>query len=180
MCEAACELAMSDAGGGTIINVTVSPHHGMPAMAHTGAARAAVEAVTRELATGYGLHGISVIAVALGRFDAESLRTYAAELWRSAAVSVPLRRLGSLEEYGWLIGGCPPRWARRRQARLSRSTARSTTGRDRGHPGDWRATATCRRKSADRTPDPARARPPPRRSADPAPGYHLAKSRARC
>ena len=36
--------------GGTVVNVTVSPHHGMPAMAHTGAARAAVEALTRELA----------------------------------------------------------------------------------------------------------------------------------
>ena len=50
MCRAAYELAMRDAGGGTIINVTVSPHHGMPAMAHTGSARAAVEAITRELA----------------------------------------------------------------------------------------------------------------------------------
>ena len=38
------------ADGGTVINVTVSPHHGMPAMAHTGAARAAVEELTRELA----------------------------------------------------------------------------------------------------------------------------------
>ena len=35
-------------------NVTVSPHHGMPAMAHTGAARAAVEALTRELAESLG------------------------------------------------------------------------------------------------------------------------------
>ena len=37
-------------GGGTIVNVTLSPHHGMPGMAHSGAARAAVEALTRELA----------------------------------------------------------------------------------------------------------------------------------
>jgi NAD(P)-dependent dehydrogenase (short-subunit alcohol dehydrogenase family) len=103
MCEAAYELAMRDAGSGTIINVTVSPHHGMPAMAHTGAARAAVEAITRELAAAYGPHGISVIAVALGRFDTESLRKYPGELWRTAAAGVPLQRLGSLEEYGWLI-----------------------------------------------------------------------------
>ena len=54
MCTAAYELAMRDAGAGTIVNVTVSPHHGMPAMAHTGAARAAVEAITRELASAYG------------------------------------------------------------------------------------------------------------------------------
>ncbi len=103
MCKAAYELVMRDAGAGTIINVTVSPHHGMPTMAHTGAARAAVEAITRELASTYGLHGVAVIAVALGRFDTESLRKYPAELWRSAAATVPTQRLGSLEEYGWLI-----------------------------------------------------------------------------
>ena len=104
VCKAAYELAMRDAGAGTIINVTVSPHHGMPSMAHTGAARAAVEAITRELATAYAPSGVSVIAVALGRFDTESLRKYPAELWRSAAATVPVQRLGSVEEYGWLIG----------------------------------------------------------------------------
>lgn len=103
MCKAAYELAMRDAGAGTIVNVTVSPHHGMPAMAHTGAARAAVEAITRDLAATYGLHGITVVAVALGRFDTESLRKYPAELWRTAAATVPLQRLGALEEYGWLV-----------------------------------------------------------------------------
>jgi len=76
----------------------------MPAMAHTGSARAAVEAITRELAASYGPHGIAVIAVALGRFDTESLRKYPAELWRTAAATVPLQRLGSPEEYGWLVG----------------------------------------------------------------------------
>jgi citronellol/citronellal dehydrogenase len=103
MSTAAYELAMGDAGAGTIVNVTVSPHHGFPAMAHTGAARAAVEGITRELASAYGAYGISVIAVALGRFDTESLRKYPAELWRSAAATVPLQRLGTLEEYGWLV-----------------------------------------------------------------------------
>ena len=103
MSAAVYELAMRDAGTGTIVNVTVSPHHGMPAMAHTGAARAAIEALTRELASDYGAHGVSVIAVALGRFDTVSLRKYPAELWRSAAASVPFQRLGTLDEYGWLI-----------------------------------------------------------------------------
>ena len=103
MCKSAYELAFREARAGTIINVTVSPHHGMPAMAHTGAARAAVEAITRDLASSYGVHGISVIAVALGRFDTESLRKYPAELWRTAAATVPVQRLGSVEEYGWLV-----------------------------------------------------------------------------
>jgi NAD(P)-dependent dehydrogenase (short-subunit alcohol dehydrogenase family) len=103
MCQAAHDLAMLPAGRGTIVNVTVSPHHGMPAMAHTGAARAAVEALTRELAASWAADGIFVSAIALGRFATESLRKYPAELWRRAAQSVPLQRLGTLEEYGWLV-----------------------------------------------------------------------------
>ena len=50
MSEAAHELAFAPAGGGRIVNVTLSPHHGMPGMAHSGSARATVEALTRELA----------------------------------------------------------------------------------------------------------------------------------
>ncbi len=103
MSRAAHALAMKPAGSGTIVNVTVSPHHGMPAMAHTGTARAAVEALTRELAREWAQDGVSVAAIAIGRFATESLRKYPAELWRSAAASVPLQRLGDPEEYGWLV-----------------------------------------------------------------------------
>ncbi|HWF36118.1 MAG TPA: SDR family oxidoreductase [Solirubrobacteraceae bacterium] len=101
MCEAAYELAMRPARSGTIVNVTVSPHHGMPAMAHTGAARAAVEALTRELAQAWVGDGVSVVALAVGRFATDSLRKYPAELWRNAARTVPLQRLGEMREYGW-------------------------------------------------------------------------------
>jgi citronellol/citronellal dehydrogenase len=103
MCEAAYELAMGPARRGTIVNVTVSPHHGFPAMAHTGAARAAVEASTQELARKWAPENVSVVAIALGRFATDSLRKYPAELWRRAAESVPLQRLGTVEEYGWLV-----------------------------------------------------------------------------
>ncbi|MFL5832332.1 MAG: SDR family oxidoreductase [Solirubrobacteraceae bacterium] len=103
MCQAAYELAMRPAGAGMIVNVTVSPHHGMPAMAHTGAARAAVEALTKELADRWRADGVSVAAVAIGRFATESLRKYPNELWRSAAATVPVQRLGEVEEYGWLV-----------------------------------------------------------------------------
>jgi citronellol/citronellal dehydrogenase len=103
MSEAAHELAMRPRGAGAIVNVTVSPHHGMPAMAHTGAARAAVEALTRELAGLWAADGVAVSAIALGRLATESLRKYPADLWRRAAESVPLQRLGEVEEYGWLV-----------------------------------------------------------------------------
>jgi len=103
MSEAIRELAMVESGHGTILNVTVSPHHGFPAMAHSGAARAAVEAMTREHAEHWAADGISVIAIALGRLATESLRKYPVELWRKAAETVPLQRLGEMQEYGWLV-----------------------------------------------------------------------------
>src|SRR2546423_1647047 len=85
--------------GGSVVNVTVSPHHGIPAMAHTGAARAAVEALTRELAEEWRARGIAVVAAAIGRFDTESLRKYPESVWRGAARSVPLQRLGAMREF---------------------------------------------------------------------------------
>jgi citronellol/citronellal dehydrogenase len=103
MCNAAYELAMRPAGGGTIVNVTVSPHHGFPAMAHSGAARAAVEASSQELAVRWAPDGMNVIGLALGRFATESLRKYPSELWKTAATTVPLQRLGTMAEYGWLV-----------------------------------------------------------------------------
>jgi citronellol/citronellal dehydrogenase len=103
MSEAAFELAMRPAGAGTIVNVTVSPHHGMPAMAHTGAARAAVEAITRQQAAAWAADGVAVVAIALGRLATDSLRKYPVELWRKAAGTVPLQRLGEVAEYGSLV-----------------------------------------------------------------------------
>ena len=58
----AVELAMRPAGGGTIINVTLSPHHGLPGMTHSSAARAAVEGYTRALAREWAADGIAVVA----------------------------------------------------------------------------------------------------------------------
>lgn len=103
MSHAAYELAMKPAGSGMIVNVTVSPHHGYPGLAHTAVARAAVEELTRELAGEWAADGVGVAAIALGRFATESLRKYPAEMWRSAALTVPLQRLGTLEENGWLV-----------------------------------------------------------------------------
>jgi len=102
MTEAAFERGFGPEGG-TIVNVTVSPHHGMPAMAHTGAARAAVEALTRELADRWAPRGIAVVAAAIGRFDTASLRKYPEVVWQGAARSVPLQRLGDVREFGWLV-----------------------------------------------------------------------------
>ena len=67
------------------MNVTVSPHRGYPGLAHTGAARAAVEELTREWASAWAPRGIAVVAAAIGRFDTESLRKYPEIIWKGAA-----------------------------------------------------------------------------------------------
>jgi citronellol/citronellal dehydrogenase len=89
--------------GGAIVTVTVSPHHGMPAMAHTGAARAAVEAIGVDYAARLADRDVAVVNAAIGRFDTESLRKYPPNIFEGAARTVPLQRLGSLDEFAWLM-----------------------------------------------------------------------------
>jgi citronellol/citronellal dehydrogenase len=91
------------ARGGTIVNVTLSPHHGMPGMAHSGSARAAVEALTRELALRWAGSRVVVTAVAAGHFATDALQKYPAALRAGMARSVPLQRLGEVDEHAWLV-----------------------------------------------------------------------------
>ncbi len=102
MLEAAAEHGFGPEGG-VAIDVTVSPHGGMPAMAHTGAARAAVEALGAELAARWAPRGIAVTSLAVGRFDTASLRKYPDVVQRGLASTVPLGRLGSMREFGWTV-----------------------------------------------------------------------------
>jgi citronellol/citronellal dehydrogenase len=95
--------ALGPGGGGTVINVTLSPHHGMPGMAHSGAARAAVEALTRELAREWAPAGVVVSAVAAGHFDTEAMEKYPDAVRAGMARTVPLQRLGTVREHAWLV-----------------------------------------------------------------------------
>ncbi len=103
MAETALELALGPAGGGTIVNVTLSPHHGMPGMAHSGSARATVEALTRELAERWAGTGVVVTAVAAGTFDTEVMVKYPASVRAGMSRSVPLQRMGTVSEHAWLV-----------------------------------------------------------------------------
>src|ERR671916_444812 len=78
--------------GGTVVNVTLSPHLGFAGMAHSAAARAAVEGYTRALADEWAPRGIAVVAIAAGHYDTASLRKYPEAVWRAAAQTVPLQR----------------------------------------------------------------------------------------
>lgn len=90
--------------GGKIVNVTLSPHHGLPGMAHSSAARAAVENLTRVLSIEWARFGITLTALAAGHFATETLRTkYPKAVVDGVAGTVPLGRLGTEEEFAWLV-----------------------------------------------------------------------------
>jgi citronellol/citronellal dehydrogenase len=115
MAEAAYELAFKSGGGGrgpagggdgaggSIVNVTLSPHHGMPGMAHSGAARATVEALTRELARRWAATGVTATAIAVGTFDTEVMVKYPSAVRAGMSRSVPLQRTGTVAEHAWLV-----------------------------------------------------------------------------
>jgi citronellol/citronellal dehydrogenase len=72
-------------------------------MAHSGAARATVEALTRELAVRWADRDIAVTAVAAGHFDTEAMVKYPDTVRAGMARSVPLQRLGRPQEHAWLV-----------------------------------------------------------------------------
>ena len=105
MTHAVATKAMIPSGnGGKIVNVTLSPHHGLPGMAHSSAARAAVENLTRVLSIEWARFGITLTALAAGHFATETLRTkYPKAVVEGVAGTVPLGRLGTEEEFAWLV-----------------------------------------------------------------------------
>jgi citronellol/citronellal dehydrogenase len=104
MTHAAATKAFIPQGGGKVVSVTLSPHNGMPGMAHSGAARAAVENMMRTLSVEWARFQIKLCAVAAGQFDTETLRTkYPKEVVQAVPQTVPLGRLGTEEEWAWLV-----------------------------------------------------------------------------
>jgi len=104
MTHAAATKAFIPQRSGKVISVTLSPHHGMPGMAHSGAARAAVENMMRTLSIEWARFNVKLCAVAAGQFDTEVLRTkYPKEVAENVVRTVPLQRLGTPQEMAWLI-----------------------------------------------------------------------------
>src|SRR5436190_16158983 len=109
MTHAAAAKAFIPQAGGKVISVTLSPHNGMPGMVHSGAARAAVENMTRTLAIEWARFGIKLTALAAGQFDTEVLRTkYPREVTENVTRTIPLGRLGHPEEIAWLVAYLAP------------------------------------------------------------------------
>ena len=104
MTHAAATKAFIPGGGGKVISVTLSPHNGMPAMVHSGAARAAVENMMRTLAVEWARFGIKTCSLAAGQFATETFLTkYPQEIVDHVARSVPAGRTGRPEEMAWQV-----------------------------------------------------------------------------
>lgn len=104
MTHAAATKAMIPKNAGRILNVTVSPHFGFPLMVHTGAARAAVESMTRTLSIEWARFGITICALAAGTMATEtSVAKYPAALLEAARLGQPLPRFGKEEEWASFV-----------------------------------------------------------------------------
>jgi citronellol/citronellal dehydrogenase len=104
MTHAVATKAMIPAGSGKVVSITLSPHQGLPGMAHSSAARAAVENLMRVLSIEWARYGITLNAIAAGQFGTDTLLTkYPQPIVESMADSIPLGRLGRAEEVAWLV-----------------------------------------------------------------------------
>jgi citronellol/citronellal dehydrogenase len=103
--HAVATKAMIPSGrGGKVLSVTLSPHNGMPGMAHSGAARAAVENLMRTLSIEWARFGIRLLAIAPGQFATQTLLTkYPQAIVERIADTIPLQRLGTEQEIAWLV-----------------------------------------------------------------------------
>jgi citronellol/citronellal dehydrogenase len=84
---------------GFVCFVGFSPRRGVPLMAHSSAARAALENMASTIAIEWSRYGIRAVCVAAGLIDTEGMRGYGGvELVEEFAKEVPMRRAGRPEE----------------------------------------------------------------------------------
>jgi len=87
---------------GAIINIIVNIYRGVPGMAHTGAARAGVDNLTKSLAVEWSRFNIRVNAIAPGIIQSSGLDHYPPELLQGISDTIPMKRLGTTDEVAWM------------------------------------------------------------------------------
>ncbi len=73
--QAVFNASMSKSGG-SVVNVIAEMRNGFPGMAHTGAARAGVDNLTKSLAVEWARHGVRVNSIAPGNILSSGMTTY--------------------------------------------------------------------------------------------------------
>lgn len=97
MCKQAMLHSMRDHGG-AIVNILMDLWSGFPGMAHSSAARAGVENLTKTLAVEWAAYHIRVNSVAPGIIQSSGLSNYDPSILKDIASTVPFKRLGSESE----------------------------------------------------------------------------------
>jgi peroxisomal 2,4-dienoyl-CoA reductase len=93
--------ALQRSGDGLIVNITATLHyHGTPLQIHASAAKAGVDAITRNLAVEWGQFGIRVCGIAPGPIaETEGMRRLApGEITDRMMASIPAGRFGAIDE----------------------------------------------------------------------------------
>ncbi len=103
--QAVANRWMLENGGGRIINITMNTNRGFPGMAHSVAARAGVEGMTRTLAIEWAFANVQVNSIQPGVIASSGLRSYpdAENMVRTAQRQIPAKRLGTVDEIAWAI-----------------------------------------------------------------------------
>lgn len=100
----ACRAALPHlkASRGVILNISATLHYGgTPLQLHVSAAKAGIDALTRNLAVEWGAYGIRTVGIAPGAIeDTEGVRRLLADPALRARVleSNPMKRLGSIDD----------------------------------------------------------------------------------
>ena len=102
MTQAVARAAMIPQRGGSIINIIANIFRGFPGMAHTGAARAGVDNLTKSLAVEWSAHRVRVNAIAPGIIRSSGTDRYPEFLVETARQKTPWKRLGAPEEVAHL------------------------------------------------------------------------------
>jgi peroxisomal 2,4-dienoyl-CoA reductase len=94
--------ALKASGDGLVLNITATLHyHGTPLQIHASAAKAGVDAVTKNLAVEWGQFGIRACGIAPGPIgDTEGMRRLAppGDLAARAKAGIPAGRFGTVDE----------------------------------------------------------------------------------
>ena len=88
---------------GSILNIILNIYKGFPGMAHSAAARAGVDNLTKTLAIEWSKYNIQINAVAPGSIMSTGLKNYPQEFVDQLANKVPIKRLGTTQEVAWLV-----------------------------------------------------------------------------